>query len=185
MTIKGPRLELRGVEFNHLQERCRWLNDPDVTCFFTNAGVFPVTIKQMENWYGKITQDTGEIHFSIFTSDSKHIGGAQLKSIDWRNRSSEFGIFIGEKNEWGKGYCREATQLLMNYGFNTLNLHRIWLRVDVENERAIGCYEERGFYKEGVFREEVFRDGTYHDSMVMSILSREFRKGKAIPSEEP
>ena len=81
------------------------------------------------------------------------------------------GIFIGDKNEWGKGYGTDATKSLIRFGFNELNLHRIWLRVDRNNSAALKCYQKAGLVQEGVFREDVYRNGCFHDTIVMSILS--------------
>ena len=53
-------------------------------------------------------------------------------------------------------------------------MHRVQLRVDADNARAIHCYEKSGFKKEGTLRETVFREGKYVDQFIMSILQREF-----------
>jgi RimJ/RimL family protein N-acetyltransferase len=174
MIIQGNRLILKGLELEDLPDRHQWLNDPEITRYFTNMGSLPLSRADLSNWYEKIgSQRNHELHFSIFAG-GRHIGGAQLKSIDWKNRNAEFGLFIGDKNEWGKGYGMETTGMLIHYGFQTLNLHRIWLRVDAENIAALKCYQKSGFVREGVFRDEVFRDGVYHDSIIMGILHGEF-----------
>ena len=175
MFLQGKNLFLRDLQFNDLEKRVSWLSDPKITHFFTNLATSPITITSMQEWYQKASKNTNhELHFAIITNDGNHIGGSQLKEIDWRNRSAEFGIFIGEKNEWGKGYGTEATKLLIKFGFMSLNLHRIWLRVDADNLAAQKCYEKVGFIKEGIFRDEVYREGNYHDSVVMSILKYEY-----------
>jgi RimJ/RimL family protein N-acetyltransferase len=171
MILRGANLIIKGLEREDLKTRHLWLNDPEVTMFFTNLGAFPISETELTGWYENVcNKKPQELHFSIFRGESAHIGGAQLKSLDWKNRSAELGIFIGEKNEWGKGYGTEATRLLTDYGFTTLNLHRIWLRVDQDNRAALRCYQKTGFVQEGIFREEVYRDGSFHDSIVMSIL---------------
>lgn len=169
--LTNDHIILKALELHDLADRYRWLNDPDVTRFFTNLGAIPLTENSLRQWYDGISHQR-DVHFSIYKTDGKHIGGAQLKSIDWRNRNAELGIFIGSKEEWGKGYCSQATDLLVKYAFGTLNLHRVWLRVDSENIAAVSCYEKVGFIKEGVFTEEVYRDQRYHDSIVMSIINK-------------
>ncbi len=176
MVLKGKKVILRGVEPEDLPDRHRWLNDREVTHFFTTLGSYHLSLEQLQKWLDECSRRHNELHFSIDTAAGKHIGGAQLKGIDWRNRHAELGIFIGEKEEWGKGYCSEAVALLLHYAFDTLNLHRIWLRVDAENTGAIRCYEKAGFSREGVFREEVYREGKYNDTLILSILEREYRQ---------
>ncbi len=167
---------LRDLQLSDLEKRVTWLSSPEITHFFTNLATNPINMTAMQEWYQKVSKNTNrELHFAVFTQEDNHIGGAQLKEIDWRNRSAEFGIFIGEKSEWGKGYGTEATELLVRFGFMSLNLHRIWLRVDAENLGAQKCYKKVGFIKEGLFRDEVYREGSYHDSVIMSILKDEYQ----------
>jgi RimJ/RimL family protein N-acetyltransferase len=175
MILHGKSIVIKGLERENLPDRHSWLNNLEITKYFTNLGSFPLSETNLAKWYENLdNKKLQELHFSIFSGESKHIGGAQLKSFDWKNRSAELGIFIGEKSEWGKGYGTEATDLLIHYGFNELNLHRIWLRVDMDNLAAIKCYQKTGFTKEGIFREEVYREGCFHNSIVMSILSCEY-----------
>lgn len=172
--LQGKSLYLKGLERDDLADRHTWLNDKEVTYYFTNLGSLPLSYQKLLQWFEKISGSNQEIHFSVFLNDHTHIGGAQIKSIDWKNRSAEFGLFIGDKSQWGKGYCSQITQLLLDYSFQELNLHRIWLRVDQDNQAAIQCYKKVGFIEEGIFREEVYRSGAYRDTLVMSILQNEY-----------
>ncbi len=176
--IQGTRLVLRGIEKTDLTDRQRWLNDPEIIVFFTNLGAIPLPYEKLGEWYDHVIHSDRELHFSVFLPDGTHIGGAQLKALDWKNRSVEFGMFIGEKSHWGKGYGTEITRLLVGYAFQRLNLHRVWLRVDPENIGAIRCYQKAGFQQEGVFHDEVFRGGRYHDSLLMRILEDEWRSAR-------
>jgi RimJ/RimL family protein N-acetyltransferase len=90
------------------------------------------------------------------------------------NRHTSFGIVVGDKTEWGKGYGSEATQLMVGHAFETLNLNRVWLRVFEYNARGIRAYEKVGFKKEGVLRQDRFQDGRYWDTFAMAILRDEY-----------
>ena len=65
-------------------------------------------------------------------------------------------------------------QTMLRHGFETLNLHRIWLQVYVTNPRGIRAYEKAGFRHEGVFREGHYYGGRYLDVNLMSILRQEW-----------
>lgn len=173
--LQNSQIQLRGLEATDLPDRQRWLNDPEVTRYFTNLGATPLTSHQLLQWYQSLNPNS-EIHFAVYTLGSIHIGGAQLKSIDWKNRHAELGLFIGEPQFRGRGLGQQITRLLTGYGFDTLNLHRIWLRVDEANQAAVHCYCKCGFQEEGRFRDEVFRDGTYHSTIFMSFLANEWRE---------
>jgi len=81
---------------------------------------------------------------------------------------------IGDKSQWGKGYATEAMELIIEYGFNQLNLNMIYLGVVQFNERAAALYKRVGFVEEGRLRQRVYRDGSYHDELSMSMLRTEW-----------
>jgi len=116
---------------------------------------------------GELTIEGAEEHWKL-------IGSCGFFNLDSRNRSSEFGIMIGDKSCWNQGYGTEAVRLLVQHGFNTLNLNRIYLRVLENNPRAIRAYEKAGFTHEGRQRQAEFREGKYVDMLVMSMLKEEF-----------
>ncbi len=104
----------------------------------------------------------------------KMIGSTGFFNLDYKNRCAELGIMIGDKSCWNQGYGTEAVRLLVQHGFHTLNLNRIYLRVLENNPRAIRAYEKAGFTHEGRQRQAEFKDGQFVDLLVMSILKEEF-----------
>lgn len=104
------------------------------------------------------------------------IGELSLMDIDRINRNAHVRIAIFESSNFGKGYGTEAMEMLLDYAFGNMNLHRIELSVYSFNERAIRSYEKLGFRKEGIQREVLYYDYEYHDAINMSILSREFQQ---------
>jgi RimJ/RimL family protein N-acetyltransferase len=76
----------------------------------------------------------------------------------------------------GKGIGSEAMRLVAGYAFDTLKLHRIFVRVIAFNDRAIAAYQKIGFQLEGRLREAAFIDGTYYDDLMMGLLEHEFER---------
>lgn len=68
---------------------------------------------------------------------------------------------------------------MLKFGFETLNLHRIELKVFAFNPRALRCYEKGGFKKEGPRRHVHFHEDQYHDAYYMGILQEEFADHRA------
>jgi RimJ/RimL family protein N-acetyltransferase len=97
-------------------------------------------------------------------------------SFQQRHLSAEIGIMIGEKSYRDQGYGTETMQLLIDYGFGTLNLHRIWLQVYAKNKRGIRTYEKAGFQYEGKFRDGHYQHGRYYDVHLMSVLRDEWEE---------
>ena len=97
---------------------------------------------------------------------------------DFINRFAIFYLAILDSHNWSKGYGSEATMLMVNYAFQTLNLNRIQLHVCAENISAIKIYQKVGFVKEGVLRQAMYRRGGFVDFWVMGILKEEWGKAK-------
>ena len=170
----GDNVYLRAIEVEDAPCFVEWLNDPEVRCYLAR-NFPPLNLGREREWIENLYKDQNRVVFGIVlkTSD-KLIGSTGLEGIDWRNRRAGFGIVIGDKTEWSKGAGTEATKLVVRYGFDTLNLNRIFLHVFDRNPRAMRAYEKAGFVKEGMLRQDRYIDGAYRDSIVMGILREEW-----------
>jgi RimJ/RimL family protein N-acetyltransferase len=178
--IYGERIRLRAVESTDLTQFTEWLNDPEV-----RRGLMvnlPFSLAEEEGWYENMLKRPQEEHplgIEIMTDDGwELIGNCGLFGIDWRVRQAEFGIFIGSKNYWDQGYGTEAFKLMIEQGFNNLNLNRISLRVYENNQRAIRSYEKAGLTIEGRLRQAHYDEGQFYDVILMSILRSEWEGNK-------
>jgi RimJ/RimL family protein N-acetyltransferase len=171
--IKGKRLTLRAIERDDLPRYVAWINDPEVTYHLLTYP--PMNLEDETEWYENQRKDNTSLHLAIVvTVESLHIGSVSLMKISRQDQNAELGLMIGDKTQWGQGYGREATQLLLHYGFTELNLHRIYLRVDASHTAAIRCYQSCGFVEEGRLREAVFHHGYFEDQLMMSVLRPEY-----------
>lgn len=103
------------------------------------------------------------------------VGTARLHSLDRQNRRARYAIGIFNPTCWGKGIGTEATELVLGYAFDTINLHRVDLRVLAYNQRAIRAYHKAGFVQEGIEREGAWIAGQWESDVYMSILEQEYR----------
>jgi len=99
------------------------------------------------------------------------IGTCQLFNVNWRHRSAELQLFIGDFTSHGKGYGSQVIQLLAKFGFSELDLHRIYLHVFATNDRAIRIFEKCGFNREGLLKDSAYIDGHWVDVVVMGMLA--------------
>ena len=194
--IYSDRIRFRAVEREDLPAFLKWFNDPEVK---KGLGIYlPLSKVDEEDWFEGVRKRPPDernlvievrvpIEIDVLPGEQanqpdtnpdeaawKMIGGCGFFNLDSCNRSSEFGITIGDKHYWNQGYGTEAVRLLVKHGFNTLNLNRIYLRVLDNNPRAIRAYEKAGFTHEGRRRQAEYKDGQYLDLLVMSILKDEF-----------
>lgn len=177
--IYGEHVRLRAPERSDIPMFVSWFNDPEVR---QGLSLYrPMGQAEEENWFeGMLKRPADErplvIEIKVEFDKWFPIGNIGFHNIDWRNRSSEFGIVVGEKEYWDKGYGSESVQLLVKFGFETLNLNRIYLRVNETNHRAIRAYEKVGFIQEGRIRQGVMQAGNYIDGLWMSMLREEWKK---------
>jgi RimJ/RimL family protein N-acetyltransferase len=151
----------------------RWINDSEVLQFLGQR--HPMGREQEKEWLADQYKSEHQMNLAIVLKDEDlHIGNCGFNAIDYINKSAAFGILIGEKAAWNQGYGPEAARLILGYGFEQLNLHRIELDVYSLNPRAKKAYEKVGFKLEGTKRDSYYRNGQYHDTYVMSVLRSEW-----------
>ncbi|WP_231686954.1 GNAT family N-acetyltransferase [Bacillus sp. JCM 19034] len=109
--------------------------------------------------------------------EERLVGQARLSVNEVDNRA-RYAVGLFDPSVWGLGLGTEITQLVLQYAFEELKLHRVDLRVLQYNKRAIKCYEKCGFIQEGVEREGALIEGKYETDVFMSILDREYKSLK-------
>jgi diamine N-acetyltransferase len=178
--IYGNRIRLRRDERSDLPRFVEWLNDPEVRRFITMN--LPISQANEDGWFENMLKHPPEEQpFAIEIRDGdgwRLIGNCGFFDINQRTHSAEVGILIGDKSCWNQGYGTEVMRLLVQIGFGTLNLNRIFLRVDASNKGGMRAYEKAGFVHEGRFRQGTYRDGQYEDMLFMSVLRSEWKPEK-------
>ena len=181
--VDGVKILLRPLCEADLNDRyLSWLNDGEVTRFM-EAGMFPVTSRELREFYEKTTKSRTDVLFAIVDKETDlHIGNIKLGGINWIHRFADLGIMIGDKQYWAKGYGQEACSLLLKYAFETLNLNKVTLGVYGNHAAAIKTYEKAGFQIEGRITGLFNFQGRYVDKVIMGISQGQFasrsNKGK-------
>ena len=170
--ITGHRIYLTGINKEDLSKIVKWVNDSEMT-YYLFMGDRPAHIELLTEQWEKEIKNPNEVAMAIVDKKKdKMIGWSGLYSINWISRSAEYRIFIGEKQYRDRGIGTEVAKLMLNYGFEKLNLNKIWLGVNAAHKGAVHSYEKAGFVKEGMLREEIYRNGKYYDAIRMSILRK-------------
>lgn len=174
--IRGEHVYLRPAERDDVPTFVRWFNDADV---LRNLAMFaPMSDAAESAWFDRMlaAQGTTDYHFVIcLLADGRPIGTIGLHDISWKDGTADFGIAIGEKDEWNKGYGTDALRAISDFGFGALRLERIGLFVYAGNDGARRAYEKAGFVHEGTLRRAHFARGEHHDVHVMSLLLSEWQ----------
>jgi RimJ/RimL family protein N-acetyltransferase len=162
------RVALREVRESDFPVIFKWLNDYELR--ISSAMYRPVSWLEHIKWITARLEDGSETFF-VMTLEDRPIGVVNLSSIDSHNRSADFSIRIGESSDRGRGYGTQAVQLLIDFCWRDMNLHRLSLTVFSDNSRAIKSYLKSGFEFEGELRDAAFISGTWRNLTVMSILN--------------
>ncbi|QOR64900.1 GNAT family N-acetyltransferase [Cytobacillus suaedae] len=175
-TAESPKVQIRELTLEDVEDRYQWYLDKEVTKHLNLPEKYPpFSREETHSWIEMcINKTNGYEQKAIVTEEGKHIGWVDLKNIDKMNRHAELGIAIGDKNYWGKGFGLAAMKEMLIWGFNELGLNKIWLRVEVDNDKAIKSYIRMGYVEEGILRQDRFRNGEFIDRLRMSILKQEF-----------
>jgi RimJ/RimL family protein N-acetyltransferase len=173
--LAGQGISLRSLELSDLDALWHWFADREVVRYSLSLWLFPHSHHETQAWLERTIHDKHTLTLGIVErATDALIGFAGIASISLINRSGEYFILIGNKDCWSKGYGTEVTKLIVEYGFASLNLHRIALTVSDGNSGGLKAYQHAGFTREGVLRQACYRDGQYHDKIVMSILRPEW-----------
>lgn len=173
----GEKVILRPVKKSDIQNFVKWMNDQEVNQYTCHD--LPVTEISEENWVNNASTKTDSAILVIETiTNSKPIGNCGIHGIHLIYRKATFGIIIGDKDYWSKGYGSEAGKLLVDYAFYRLNLNRISSSVLDLNPRSLALHKKLGFKEEGRRRQAYYKNGNYCDEIILGILRREWEEMK-------
>lgn len=151
-----------------------WFNDPQITEF--TKGFYPTTRESQEKYFDSINQSETDVVLAIIDRKTNiHIGNIGLHNINFIHRTAQFGIVLGEKGMWGKGIGSKVWKLMVKYGFQILNLHKINATVMDGNEASLKCALKAGFQIEGRQLEQAYKNGKYYDLIHLGILKKDLK----------
>ncbi|SRR5258708_7115791 len=165
--LKTKRILLRSFKVSDITEGyVKALNDETVIGL-TESRYRSWTQSQAVEYVKKKANIQGTSHLvGIFINQGKkHIGNIRLHSFSPHNSRVEIGILIWDKREWGKGYGTEALQVLIDYIFINLKLHKICAEYYAINKGSKKMFEKLKFVKEGVFKDYYFVANKYIDAV--------------------
>jgi len=172
--IIGKKVYLSPRSLDDAEKYTEWLNNYEIVKYIEQYT--KIINVESEREYLNSTK-TNSYNFAIVDNNTDElIGCIGLMDIDYINSTAELGIFIGDEDHLSKGYGSEAITLLLNYGFNFLNLNNIMLKVFDFNKRAQKAYKKCGFKEFGVWKSSHYANGKYHDVIFMNIMRNDFNE---------
>jgi len=178
-VLKTERLVLRPVAPADADALFAMRSDPEVQRYGSHG---PWTERQTAVDY--ITRMTAYLEagdppqFAIERqADHAVVGTCTLFHLDTQSRRAECG-YVLRRSEWGRGYAVEAMTAVLDWGFDTLGLHRVEADLDPRNAPSARLLERLGFQREGHLRERWIVDGEITDSWIYGLLASEWRASR-------
>ncbi|HXB41276.1 MAG TPA: GNAT family protein [Bacteroidia bacterium] len=171
--IGGKTINLRVLNEKDIKGNYRyWLNDKEVVKY-NSHGRFPQTPENLLQYVQNVNASRTCLVLAVTEKKSgQHIGNISLQNINWVDRNAEIAFLLGEKKYRGKGIMREAGKLLIDHGFKTLNLHRIYCGTSVANTGMQNLAKKLKMKKEGLRKEALFKGGRYLDIIEYAIINK-------------
>ena len=177
--LSGQLCYLSPCQMEDVEKWEAWFNDLEVSLPLGDEAYIPMSDEKMAEELRAALLHHAHIFSIIHKRTGELIGRCVLFQVDMVNQTAMLGMVIGEKGYWGKGYGREALRLLLDYGFNLLNLNNIMVGVFSFNHRAVRSYRALGFQEIGRRREARLVAGKRYDVILLDLLAEEFRAANA------
>lgn len=171
--IEGTRFILREFAESDLDNSMAIVGDPDVTVFLSfDTRTRDQQAELLAKDIARAQSDPRpDYYLAIADRDTDQLIGFVRIALDAHQRG-ELGYAL-RKDRWGQGITTEACQLILDFGYKTLSLHRIQAACGPNNVGSQKVLENLGFAYEGRMRDHVFTNGTWRDSLLYSKLVRE------------
>lgn len=166
--IVGPVLTLRHVSLGFSREEIvrqyRWGLDDDLQ-FWSGSVPSAPSLAQFEadliSWAAQ--RDARRDRYGILNERGSLIGMISYYNVVFERRQAELGIYIGDRENWSRGYGTEAILTLLGHLFRNTSLGAMYLTTYASNGRAQTCYRKCGFEVIGTMRKYNGRIGYYVD----------------------
>ncbi|MNR00648.1 hypothetical protein D3C85_1164270 [compost metagenome] len=178
-TLEGKRVTLLPLHESHTPGLITAANDPAIWSYMTPLAQ-PTDVQKFVQQALEEQQDGLGIPFSVYDRVTDTIvGSTRFFDISAAHRHLEIGHTWYNPTVWRTRVNTECKYLLLQYGFETLNLLRVQLKTDGRNERSQAAIARLGAQKEGVLRKHrVLHDGYVRDTVMFSILDQEWPQVK-------
>ena len=183
MQLVGELIQLRAMEPSDLDRLYKWEND--TTIWSVSGTLAPFSRFVLEQYLASSHQDIYSnkqlrllIDLTVHDeeedddADQRSIGCIDLFDFDPKNRKAGVGILIADRADRGKGYATEALTLLVEYGFDVLDLHQIHSNVRVDNENSVALFKKIGFEITGLKQDWILDGGKWYDEYTMQLIRK-------------
>jgi diamine N-acetyltransferase len=182
MQLTGQLIHLRAMEPEDIELLYKWENDGSV--WSVSGTVTPFSRYTLEKFVATAHDDiytTKQLRLMIDllekdgdgeTIEVKSIGCIDLFDFDPHHLRAGIGVLIADKADRGNGYASEALQLMIDYCFDTLNLHQVYTNITTDNEHSKSLFKKFGFEVTGLKQDWIYSKGRYLDEFTLQLIKK-------------
>ena len=171
IILESERLILKPLNLSFLsQEYVDWMNDSHVNEFLSSGGDY--SLEKLKFFLIEVEQKDILFWAINIKNSSKHIGNIKIDPVEIKHGICEYGIMMGDKNQWGKGFAYEASRLVIDFCFKNLGLRKMNLGVVESNLKAVRLYEKLNFVIEGQLIDQLSVNGEFVNCLRMALFNQ-------------
>jgi len=157
--MSKQKFELKKIRKEDLKQIVKWRNDSEIIRF--NTQFFLLNMELQKKWFEEITKKNSKSKMFVFKYGKEIVGIGGLIHYDYQNKSADIAIILGEKKIRGKGFGTRGLEMLVEYGFKQMKLHRIGADIFEYNKVSLRLFEKLEFKKELEMRDYLWRNGKW------------------------
>lgn len=168
--LESDRLKYIPVSLDHLSpDYVNWMNDPEVNRYLESGGDY--SLEKLKEFLTEVEKKNILFWAIHLKENNLHIGNIKIDPVNFVHGFGEYGIILGRRSEWGKGYAKEASYRIIDFCFNEIALRKVVLGVIADNVPAVKLYEQLGFNTEGIYKDHCIFHGKYCDVIRMAVFN--------------
>lgn len=171
--LVGEKCYLSPVDSQAAEKVAQWSNEMEVAV--RTGDLSDMITCEVQKNYLENMNNGGYAFYIVRREDDEAVGIARLMRVDLINKRAVLGMFIGEKNSREIGIGTEAARLILDFGFNVINLKNIMVEIFSFNERSMRMCKKCGFKEIGRRRKSIIYGQKEFDEVYMDILAEEFQ----------
>ncbi|MBM4184048.1 MAG: GNAT family N-acetyltransferase [Gemmatimonadetes bacterium] len=176
--LEGAKVVLEPFEDRHLHDPnyLQWLRDYDVIKTINRADYLrPVSFAEVKAYCEGLQRSPNDMFFAVIDRDGdRFVGTVRVAQLNWRTRTADLGILIGDRESWGRGLGTDALSTVGGFLVGRLGLRRLTAGLMSVNPGMQKVFERLGFKVEGVLRGHDLFEGEYIDHILMGCMADEF-----------